>query len=126
MITLTSPKALPANANRWNITRVDVREDENYMLVTVTLRTPAATNNIVSTAYIEVRNGTSTKVSYVAPISGLPLSESLAVSPVSTPTGFDDAMNVWRAGGTNNARKTALEAHLLTANIVDSASMGGT
>lgn len=124
-LTLTTPLSLP-NGTRLLISHVDVDDDNSVMNVTFQMRSPVATDLLVSQRVIQVRNGLSDRLSRGGMPPGSSYDTGLVVTPgvQSTPTGYTDAINAWRGGATANARKTALETLGLSAGWIDSTLAG--
>lgn len=112
------------NATRWMVNTVQVDDDAARMTVLIQLRTTGVTDLIVYEIPLTVINGVSSKLSRAVPTPLQSVTSVLSVGSLSTPTGFTDAMNAWKGGGNANARKTALEAYLLSSGIVDSSLAG--
>ncbi len=124
-MNLTTPFPLPANANRLLITSVVI--DDESLQIAIELKTPIATNQQVSRVMLRVRNGRSDRVSRATLVSGDALTGALLFErlAVATPAGLDNAVNAWRAGATPQARRDALELHLVSAGVIHS-SLAGT
>ena len=125
MLNLTTPVSLP-NGTRLIISRVDIDDESSVVNVTFQMRSPLATDMLVSQKVIQVKNGLSDRLVR----GGLPVGSSydaamIAIPGVqSTATGFTDAVNAWRAQATANARKVALETLGLSAGWIDSTLAG--
>jgi hypothetical protein len=124
-ITLTTP-ITNANTTRLIIQDVHAFDNTSTMTVTLELRTTAGTDNIVSSRTVVIRNGTSDRVSKGTLSANMRLDEQLLYEPnaVATATGYTDAINAWRGQTTAAARKTALEAQMLTAGTIHSSLTG--
>lgn len=125
MITMTTARPL-GSALKWMISAIEQNDAINVAQVTIALLNGA--NVVVSSKAINIRDGISDKLSYnVNPQAGQSMLDALLLSEqaMSTPTGYTDAVNAWRAGGaTAAARRTALEAHVLTVGYLDSTLAG--
>ncbi len=124
MITLTTSHLL-GSATKWQI--LDVQPNDTNAVAYVTIVLLNATNLVVSQKTIAIHDGTSDKLDFTTPQVGQSLQEALLFSPsaLSTPTGYTDAVNAWRAGGATAAlRRTALEAHLLSVGYMGSTLAG--
>lgn len=123
-ILLTTPVPIP-NITRW--TASDIRFDDNNFVVTlcVEFRSPPATNQLLSRANILINNGgNSTKISRATPIVGGNSADIFSYGNVTLPTGYNDAVTVWRNGANATARTNALEAYLLSSGVMDSSFAG--
>jgi hypothetical protein len=97
------------------------------MTIQIEMRTPPASDLVVSRKVIQVRNGTSDRVSRnSSPAVGTPLEDLMILAPgaVSTPTGYDQAISAWKAGANPGARKAALETEGLARGWIDSSLTG--
>lgn len=122
---------LIGNGKRLVIAKVNPDEEQQTMTISWELRTGlGATPNdaVLASKVMVVRNGSSDRLNRQAsPAAGSRINELLLLEPLalSTPTGFTDAMNAWRAAATTNARKAALEAHGLVVGWIH-ANLAGT
>jgi hypothetical protein len=126
-INLTVALTLP-NATRVLVSNVHADEESEVMYLNVEMRTTSATNHVVSTRAIVIRNGVSDQLVRGTLTANGPLTDALQKNngTLNTPTGFTDALNAWRGNATASGRKAALEAYLLSVGIVDSVSLAGT
>jgi hypothetical protein len=127
-LTLTTPFTL-ANGTRLIITSARPDDDAQILNVSFELRTTVPGGDLViSRKEVSVRNGVSDRIKRnAAPAAGTMLFDLLLFEQqvLSTPTGYTDAINAWRAAATPAARRAALEALGLTAGWID-ASLAGT
>lgn len=126
MKTLTVAKPLP-NLTRWEVDDADWYEKRGFGVIRVVMRTAGPTNYTIRRE-LQIRNGLSDVVSYLAVVGG-ELQEQLVVTvmSLSTPTGCTDAFAAYRAGGGNGngqARRDALEAWMLTSGVAHSSLAG--
>ena len=119
-IALTTPIAIP-NVQRWAVANVSIDDNNSVMLADVNLLTSAGTGQVAARARVAIYNfatgGLSTSISVVTPLSGSDVTSILSFSTLSLATGYTDAVTAWRGGATSAARKTALEAFLLSSGI---------
>jgi hypothetical protein len=106
-------------------------DDIEALITRVELRTSAANGRrLICSVVMEIRNGTSTTLArQSSPVAGLDYCHSgyyFIVGNRITASGYTDAMAAWRAAAnTPSARRTAMEAHFLSAGHID-ASLAGT
>jgi hypothetical protein len=129
MITLTTSFTIP-NGTRLEISKPVFDDDASVCVYSVRLLTPLATNAAVTTwQQMVITNTSSDKIErQMNPPVGLVIEDPrryFVQSSRATGTGYTDAVNAWRGQTTANARKTAWEAHLLSAGHID-ASLTGT
>ncbi len=124
-INLTTPVAI-TNGTRLVIADVNPNDAAQSMSITYELRTAPATDLLISTATIVIRNSTSDRVLRGAPPVGAGVQAFLRteLNAVATPTGYTDAINAWRGQATAAARRNALDALGLSAGWVDSSLTG--
>lgn len=128
MITLTTPISIP-NVTRWRISPLaglSIDEDQNVMVAILQFLT-GASQLVAAQIAVRVTNGGCDKViRNSSPTAGQSVSDvAVLTTPIQLPSGFDNAVNAWRLGGATSAlRRQALEAHFLTAGIVDSSLTG--
>ncbi len=125
-INLTTPFNVN-NGARLLVFKVDVRDDDSELTVTLQLRTSVASGDIVvSECALIIRNGASDRISRGTISPGQSYASALLYEPraVSTPTGFTDAVNAWRGGNSPSNRKVALEAQMLAAGTIHSSLTG--
>lgn len=124
-LNLTTPIPLP-NGTRLSVASINVDDDNSIMSLTFQLRSPNASDLIVSQRVVQIRNGLSDKIAKGSmPVgSGYDSALVVSVSAVSTPTGYTDAINAWRAQASANTRKAALETLGLSAGWIDATLTG--
>lgn len=125
-INLTTPFN-QNNGTRLIVIRVDPRDEDQEMTVTLQMRSSVASgDNVVSEATIVIRNGVSDRVSRATLSAGQPYSMALVPESrvLSTATGFTDAMAAWKGGSNNTGRKAALETQMLSAGTIHSSLTG--
>lgn len=125
MITLTAPFAL-ANGTRLVATMAKPDDDEQVFTITYELRTAPATDIVLASQTIRVRNTRSERLQRNASATGIAARDLIQVDPngISTPTGYTDAIAAWRAAATPATRRAALDAVGLSAGWIDSSLTG--
>jgi len=125
VLNLTTPVTLP-NGTRLIIVKVESDDENAVMYVTFQLRSPVATDLLAAQRVVQVKNGLSDRLTRGGLVVGSTYSDALNVfvGVLSTPTGYTDAINAWRAQATANARKVALETLGLSAGWIDSTLAG--
>lgn len=124
-ITLTTPYVIP-NGTRIVIGRVHPDEDTEIMTIVIELRTPPATNHILSFRTLMIKNGQCDVVSRATLGANQQVADLLLYQPgvLSLSTGFTDAMNAWRGSASASNRKAALEAWCLSSGVIHSSLTG--
>lgn len=127
-ITLTTPFVLQ-NGTRLVFGKFDFNDETQVMTVPMELRTPPATDAPVARYVLTITNGTCSLLSRQAsPAVGLGIDDPtryIVQSTRTVATGYTDAMTAWRgATNTSSGRKTAMEAHMLSAGHIDSSLTG--
>lgn len=128
MITLTTPFAIP-NGTRLEISKPLFDDDTQVCVYSVRLLTPNATNaQVVTWQQLVITNVTSDRIERQgSPAAGLVIEDPrryFIQSSRATAGAYTNAVNVWRAEATPAARKTAWEAHLLSAGHIDATLTG--
>lgn len=124
-INLTTPFVIP-NGARLVIDDVHPIERKSELVVVIQLRTPGATDNIISEKVLTIRNGVCDRVTR-GTIAALQRFDDLLVfepGALTVAAGYDNAMNAWKAGATIAARKTALETHMLSVGYIHATLTG--
>ena len=126
--SLTTAITLP-NITRLVVGRPTINDDDGVMHIPISLRTPGATDYVVDSIVVAIRNGLSDRLVRTAfPFPGMPIGGlvSIQTSAVSTPTGFTDAVAAWAGGGAGaGGKRTALEGALRTLGIIDPTTLAG-
>lgn len=124
-ITLTTPVSVP-NGTRLVVDKVRCDDEASEMTIVLQLRSPAGTDNVVSEKVLTIRNGSCDRVSRGVPgsLQGYAEFLSFGLAGLTVAAGYDNAVAIWRAGTTPQARRNALEAHLLSVGYIHSSLTG--
>jgi hypothetical protein len=127
-ITLTTAFTVP-NGTRLVFGKFDFNDDTSTMTVPMELKTPPATDATVARYVLTITNGTCSLLTRQAsPTVGLGLDDPtrwITHSTRTVATGYTDAITAFRGAANNaNARRTAMEAHMLSAGHIDSTLTG--
>lgn len=126
-ITLTAPFTWP-NGTRLVIDKVSPNDEDAVLTVVIQLRTPPASNHVGTEKVLKVRNGACDRLSRNASPGDLMRWDGWLIhepGALTLASGYDNAMNAWRSGANAQARRAALEAHLLAVGVIHS-SLAGT
>lgn len=120
---LTTPVTIP-NGTRLIFGPFSFDDDNGVLTVPVQLRTAPSADALICQTTMVIRDGESTKIARQAsPAVGLGVEDiqrHLIITTRTTPTGYTDAFTAMRAAtNTKGARRTALEAHMLSVGHVD-------
>jgi hypothetical protein len=117
-LDLTTPVSIP-NGTKLDISRPDFDDEAGECNFVCVLRTGNATAAKICQWGMVLRDGQSVQANrQLTPAVGLnidDLDRYVALSIRDTPTGYKDALDVWRAGNTNQQRRAAFAAHLVSA-----------
>jgi hypothetical protein len=120
-LDLAAVIAIP-NGTKLDFTRPDFNDELSECKFSVTLRT-GVTQARVCSWDMTIKDGESDAAAKQAsPAVGLnieDLTRWIALSVRATPTGFTDLFNLWRAGNTPGARKTAFKSGLFSGGHLD-------
>lgn len=124
--TLTAPLILP-NGTRLVLDEVIPDDISQTLTIVVHLRTPPATNYVVSRAVVLIRSDRADKLVRETLTADSKVAGALSVQrdAVLLAGAYDAAMNAWRGGANAGARRTALEAWCGANGVFDSVTLAG-
>lgn len=124
--TLTNPLVVP-NGTRLTIADVLTNDVTQEMRIVVELRTPPATNHVISRQELKVTATRADKLVRRALVADTQLKMALELQPsaLSIASAYTGAVDAWRAGNTAAARRTALEAWCGANGVFDPVTLAG-